>query len=138
MPVSEKPRKKYDPNKRLPSTKGAWDQLKDMVANARSLMGIIPDSSRLLLERKALGGNFDEDHAKAVLNVLLKDVREMKASLDAIDAVVSINTGDIKENDDRALMGTLRLGGQISEWTERWTAVIQPQLDEINRIVTTE
>lgn len=138
MPVSEKPRKKYNPTKNLPSTKGAWDQLKEMIQNARSLMAIIPESSRLLLECKQLKSNFDEDRAKAVLSVLLKDTREMKSALDGIETVVGSNSGDIKENDDQALLLTLQLGSQLSEWTERWNTVIQPQLDEINAIVTAE
>ena len=138
MPVSEKPRKKYNPSKHIASTKGAWDQLHEMISNAKSLLSIVPDSGRLLLERKKLGGNFDEDRAKAVLSVLLKDITEMKNDLTAIENQVGTNRGDIKEDDEQALMLTLRLGGQLSAWTERWQIVVQPQLDEINKIVVAE
>ena len=134
MPVSKPPRKPYVPRHRKTSTKGAWDQIREMITNARDLMALVPATTSLLLERKKLPG-FDEPKAVAILQVLQKDIAEFKNSLDAIDQTLGDNRGDVRENDTDALVLTLQMGGQIQDWTDSWNAVVMPQLAEVNKLL---
>ena len=138
MPVSTPPRKKYNPRKRMASTKGAWDSVRDMIANARLAMRNVGDLSRLLLERKKIDPNFDEPKAKAMLSVLYKDMKEFKSSIDAIDAELGDNRGDIREDDIDSLLVTMRMSTSVQEWLEKWDAVVSPQVEELHKLIVSE
>lgn len=134
MPVSKPPRKPYVPRHMKTSTKGAWDQIRTMIADARTLMSYVPATTSLLLERKKLPG-FDEPKAIALLQVLQKDVKEFKTELDEIDTQLGDNRGDIREDDTDALVLTLQMGSRLQDWTTKWSTVVVPQLEEINKLL---
>ncbi len=134
MPVSNPPRKRYTPRYRKTSTKGAWDQVREMVQQARQLMALVPANTSLLLGRKQLPG-FDEPKAIALLQVLHKDTAAFKATLDDIEKSLGDNRGDIREDDTDALVLTLQIGTRIQDWTDQWNTVVMPQLEEINKLL---
>lgn len=137
MPKSTPPRKKRTPSHLKTSTVGAWDQLHSMIASSDQLLALGAASVRLLSEREKIQSDkpFDKDRALQLANLLVKDTKVFKEQLDAIRATVGNNRGDIKENDIDALMVTLQAGQQLSDWTERWTAIAAPTIGEIETMI---
>lgn len=137
MPKNKPPRKPRTPAHRKTSTVGAWDQLHSMIASSDQLLALGAASVRLLAERERIESDkpFDKDRALQLANLLVKDTKTFKDQLDAIRATVGTNRGDIKENDMDALMVTLQAGQQLSDWTERWTAIVAPTIGEIETIL---
>lgn len=135
MPKSTPPRKRRLPQHTMASTKGAWDQLHDMIQECEKLMSLSAASAALLVEKKKLGGNFDNERATALVGVLLKDTREFKSQIEAIKAGLGTNRGDVKEDDMNALLSTLQMAGQLGDWQERWVNIVNPTLEDINKMI---
>lgn len=139
MPKSTPPRKKRPTSLQhtMPSTKGAWDQLHEMIAGCDQLMAVSSASVRLLAEREKLETDvpFNKERALQLANLLLKDSMAFKTELDQLRGRVGVNRGDISEDDVEALMLTLQTGQHLSDWTERWSTIVTPTIEEINELI---